>query len=123
MEWLELKRGTALVLGTLNLTLLVMAARAYRLRLPMPPGYYRLVPLSTLTAALLLAMGLTFLTQGRLVPGMHIFYGAAIVTGVAAQGALALQPNLRQRYMARQVIHGFLALFVLLLTARAWMVA
>ena len=112
-----------LLLAAANLTLLVWAVMAYRRREPLPRAYFRMLPISPVIAAVLLAVGLWFFTGGMRPPGMHIFYGSVVGLGAVGQMVLGSRTQLGHRYRARPVVHGFLALFVGLLAVRAWMAA
>lgn len=122
--WFLAKQTAALLLAAVNGCLLLWAFLTYRRRGAMPEGYYRLLMASPALAAVLVAMGLTFLTQGMRAPGMHIFYGAVVGSGALAQLAVGRRRTaLGHKYRTRPVVHLVLALFVGLLGARAWMAA
>ncbi|HWI65893.1 MAG TPA: hypothetical protein VNT75_29035 [Symbiobacteriaceae bacterium] len=119
----ELKLAGAIALTGINAALLGWAVVAWRHRAPMPDGYYRVLTASPLVAAFQAIMGLLFLNQGMRAPGMHIFYGCLVAAGAVTQVALGRRTALGHRYRARPHVHLFLALFVGLLAARAWMAA
>lgn len=122
--WFQVKQTAALLLAAVNGCLFLWGIITYRRRGAMPDGYYRLLMASPALAALLVAMGLTFLTQGMRAPGMHIFYGAVVGLGASAQLVLGSRRSaLGHRYRVRPLVHLVLALFVGLLGARAWMAA
>jgi hypothetical protein len=120
--WLDLKVAGAAVLAGLNLTLLVWAFGTHLKRRPLSDGYYKLLPFSPLVAAVLVALGLSFLARGWQVVGMHIFYATMISLGAVGQFLVRRNTKAGHVYRARPAVHGFLALFVMLLTVRAWMV-
>lgn len=122
--WFLVKQTAASLLAAVNGCLFLWAFLTYRKREAMPDGYYRLLMTSPALAAVLVAMGLTFLTQGMRAPGMHIFYGAVVGSGAIAQLALGRRRSaVGHKYRARPLVHLVLALFVGLLGARAWMAA
>ncbi|MDF2626361.1 MAG: hypothetical protein K0R39_192 [Symbiobacteriaceae bacterium] len=122
--WFQVKQTAALLLAAVNGCLLVWAILTYRRRGAMPDSYYRLLMVSPAAAAVLVAMGLAFLAQGYIAPGMHIFYGSVVGAGGLAQLALGRRRSaLGHKYRARPLVHLVLALFVGLLGARAWMAA
>lgn len=112
-----------MLLGAINLGLLVWALGAYSRRRAMPDIYYSVLLASPAVAAVLLAIGLWFYAGGTRPPGMHIFYGSLSGLGAVGQLAVGRRTALGHRYRARPIVHGFLALFVALLAARAWMAA
>lgn len=116
-----MKQMVVLGLVATNVSLLSISVWVYHRRGSMPDWYYRLLPLSPLLAAALVSLGFLFLSEGRFAPGMHLFYGAMVTLGVLGQLLVGLRSGRRQQYQARPVVHGFLALFVALLAARAWM--
>lgn len=118
-----LKEMGATLLVALNAILLIWAAVAYRRRQSMADAYYGLLAASPVIAAFQVLMGLTYITQGMRAPGMHIFYGCLISAGALAQVVLGRRTAVGHRYRARPLVHLFVALFVGLLSARAWMAA
>lgn len=123
MNWYEVKRGGAILLATVNIGLLVWAIRAYRQKVTLPSGYFKLLPLSPVVAAMQLILGISFVGAVVQLPIMHIFYGVLVSLGAIAQTLLGLRTGLAERYKAKPLVHAFIALFVALLTARAWMAA
>lgn len=122
MLWFyDLKRGGVILLVALNLVLLTWALLVYRRRGALPDGYYRLLPLSPVVAAIQLTLGVTVFARGMRPDVMHIFYGVLVGTGALLQGLLGRRTALGHRYRARPLIHLVLALFVALLSARSWM--
>lgn len=116
-----LKQAAVLLLLATNIALLSAAVVAYRRRSAMPDWYYLLVFLSPVLAGLLVSLGLLYLSAGRVALGMHIFYGALASVGAGGQLLLGLRGGMRHQYRARPLVHGFLALLVTLVAARAWM--
>jgi hypothetical protein len=121
--WLELKRTGVLVIAAVNLGLLMMALRAYQRRGALPDGYYQLSLISPAAAAMNLILGLSFWASGIPPMPMHIFYGSMVGVGAALQLVLGRRTALGHRYRAKPAVHGFLALFVMLIAIRAWMAA
>lgn len=119
--WYQLKEYSALLLGAINLVLLVWTVRAYRRKVSLPALYYRLLPVSAGLAAILVGVGLWFLLRGLQPDIMHIFYGCLVSLGVIGQSVLASRLAVAHRYRSKPLVHAFLALFVMLLTARAYM--
>jgi len=120
---IELKRTLAAVLPSINLVLLVWALLCWRRRATLPGGFYRLLPLSPLVAAVQLILGITFVSQGLQAPLMHMFYGVLTGLGATGQALLSRRTALGQANRARPLTYAFLALFVLLLGVRSWMAA
>lgn len=119
--WYQLKEYSALLLGAMNLALLGWAVMAYRRKERLPVLYYRILPVSAGLAAILVAVGLWFMWRGLQPDIMHIFYGTLVSLGVIGQAVLASRTAAAQKYRAKPLIHAFLALFVFLLTVRAYM--
>ncbi len=123
LYWILAKQTGAVLLITLNLTLLTLAFRAYRQKASLPDAYYRVLPISAAVGAAVFLTGLSFLLRGLVPHGMHVFYGVMVLLGVTAQAALRHRTALGQRYRAKPLVHLFVALFVMLLTLRSWMAA
>jgi hypothetical protein len=121
--WYELKRIGVVILAAVNLTLLVVAIRAYRRRSALPDLYYRLYLISPLAAAMNVVLGVSLVTMGVPPVPMHIFYGVMVGVGAVLQLVLGRTTAIGHRYRSRPAVHGFLALFVTLLAIRAWMQA
>lgn len=122
MAWLELKRSGAMLLAGVNLVLLVWAFAAHFRRSALSDAFYKWLPFSPLVALVQVGLGLSFLARGWQVVGMHIFYGSMIGVGALAQFLLRRNTKAGHTYRARPAVYGFLSLFVMLLTIRAWMV-
>lgn len=121
MILLLVKQALAVGVVALNAGLLVWAIGTFRRKGPLPEGYYRWLRISPLVAITLPLLGLFFLGRGTQVEVMHIFYGVLVTLGIAAQFLLSSRRAVAQKYRTRPLVHAFLALFVMLLTARSWM--
>lgn len=121
MNWFLAKQAFAIGVIVINAVLLIWAIGTFRRKGPLPEGYYRWLRMSPLVAIALPLLGLFFLGGGAQVEVMHIFYGVLVTLGIAAQYLLASRRAVAQTYRTRPLVHAFLALFVLLLTARSWM--
>jgi hypothetical protein len=118
-----LKQVGASLLMLVNLLLVIWAFLAYRQKQTLSEGFYRLQRLSPTIAFFLVVMGLFFVSQGRALPGRHLFYGIVVVVGIIGQLLLSRGTAWGQKYRAKPMIYGVLALFVLAGAARSWLSA
>jgi len=118
-----LKQAGAASIAALNILLLLWAVIAYSRRQPLPDIYYKLLPISAAMVGATWLLGMGFLAMGLKAHFMHILYGTLVGLGALGQFAVRKHTATGRRFANRQLVHAFLALFCLLLTARAWMQA
>lgn len=123
MDLVVFKQVGATSIAAINFLLFLWAVIAYSRRKPLPEIYYRLLPISAAMAGATWILGMSFLVMGLKAEFMHILYGTLVGLGALGQFMVRKHTVAGQRFANRQLVHAFLALFCLLLTARAWMQA